>query len=123
MKFIIRILAIGILSLGFSFFSPWWVLMIIAALVTFILPGNNFNAFLSGLLGAGLVWLVMAWKIDMDAASILSDKVVQLFPVSESSMLILLTGAIGGLAGALGAFTGNSFRQIFVKNVAKSFYN
>lgn len=123
MKFIIRLIAIGLLSLGFSFFTPWWGLMIIAAFVTFVLPGNNFNAFLSGLLGAGLVWLIMAWKVDMDTASIISDKVVQLFPIKESSMLILLTGAIGGFAGALGAFTGNSFRQIFIKKVSKSFYS
>ncbi|MGL1889016.1 MAG: hypothetical protein OCD76_21055 [Reichenbachiella sp.] len=123
MVFIVRLLLIGVLSFIFSLFSPWWMIVLIAAIVSFIMPGNNFSAFLGGLLGAGIVWMVMAWKVDADAASLLSDKIVKLFPVDESSMLVLLTGAIGGIAGGLGAFTGNSFRQIFIKKVKQSFYS
>ncbi|WP_456459552.1 hypothetical protein [Reichenbachiella sp.] len=103
--------------------APWWLAIIAAALVAFFMPGNNFNAFLSGFMGVGLVWMVMAWKVDVETNSIMSNKMVQIFPVDDVSMLIIITAIIGGMAGALGAFTGNSFRQIFVKKKEKSFYS
>ncbi len=123
MLFITKLVLIGVLGLIVSFILPWWGLMVVAFLITFLMPGNNFNAFLSGFLGAGLVWMVMAWKIDVETASIMSQKIVQLFPVNDTNMLVIITGLIGGLSGGLGAFTGNSFRQLFLKKKEKSFYS
>jgi len=73
-------------------------------------------------LGIGLLWLIMAWKIDVETESIISTKIAILFKFEDNNMLILMTGAIGALIGALGALTGNSFRQIFLKKKEKSFY-
>lgn len=123
MLFIIKLLLITGLGLLGSFFMPWWIIILVAFIVAFLFPGNNFNAFLSGLLGGGVLWMAMAWKVDTETASILSSKVVQLFPVSDVNMLIILTGVIGGLSGAFGAFSGNSFRQLFDKKKEKSFYS
>ena len=123
MIFIIRLLLIAATCFLTSMYMPWWMVLVSAAIISFFLPGSNFNAILSGLLGAGLVWLVMAWKVDVETASIMSKKIVQLFPVDETNMLILIVGAIGGVSGALGAFTGNSFRQLFIKKKEKSFYS
>lgn len=123
MLFIIRFILIGIVGLIVSFILPWWSLIIIGFVVAFLLPGNNFNALLSGFLGAGLVWLVMAWKVDVETSSIISQKIVQLFPVDDTNLLVILAGLIGGLSGGLGAFTGNSFRQLFLKKKEKSFYS
>jgi len=123
MIFIARLLLIALASLLTALFMPWWSLIVVAGIASFILPGNNFNAMLSGFLGAGLLWLVMAWKVDIETASIMSQKIVQLFPVDDTNTLILITGLIGGLSAALGAFTGNSFRQIFIKKKEKSFYS
>ncbi|WP_420581417.1 hypothetical protein [Reichenbachiella sp.] len=103
--------------------APWWSAITAAALVAFFLPGNNFNAILSGFMGVGLIWMVLAWKIDVETKSIMSNKMIELFPVDDVNMLIIITAIIGGLAGALGAFSGNSFRQIFIRKKEKSFYN
>ncbi|RJE74568.1 hypothetical protein BGP76_15605 [Reichenbachiella sp. MSK19-1] len=102
---------------------PWWCLVLVAGVVAFFLPGSNFNAFLSGFLGGGLLWMVMAWKEDVEVDSIMSLKIVALFPVDDVNMLIIATGLLGAVAGALGAFTGNSFRQLFIKKKEKSFYS
>ena len=123
MPFIIKFILIGILGFLVSFVLPWWSFLIVGFVVAFLMPGNNFNALLSGFLGAGIVWLVMAWKIDVETASIMSQKIVQLFPVEDTNMLVILTGLIGGLSGGMGAFTGNSFRQLFLKKKEKSFYS
>ncbi|UXP32132.1 hypothetical protein N6H18_17455 [Reichenbachiella agarivorans] len=123
MKFIIRLLLIAIFSYLLSLVMPWWILILVAGILSFILPGGNFNAILSGLLGGGLLWMVMAWKVDVETNSIMSTKIIQLFPIDDVNMIIIATGVLGGIAGALGAFTGNSFRQIFIKKKEKSFYS
>ncbi|MFY0625653.1 MAG: hypothetical protein JXR07_05135 [Reichenbachiella sp.] len=102
---------------------PWWCLIIVAFIITFLLVGNNFNAFLSGFLGAGLLWMIMAWKVDVETTSIISLKIVELFDVAETNMLVIASGVVGGIAGGFGAVTGNSFRQLFLKKKEKSFYS
>lgn len=123
MLFLFRLILISLLSYLFAMIAPWWSAIICAAVVAFFLPGNNFNAFLSGFMGVGLIWMVMAWKLDVEAESIMSQKMVALFPVDDVNMLLIATAVVGGLAGALGAFVGNSFRQIFIKKKEKSFYS
>ncbi|MEO9967085.1 MAG: hypothetical protein ABJF11_14900 [Reichenbachiella sp.] len=123
MIFLFRLLLIAVFTYLLALISPWWSTIFCAALVAFFLPGNNFNAFLSGFMGVGLVWMVMAWKVDIETASIMSAKMVELFPVDDSNMLIIVAAIVGGFAGALGAFSGNSFRQLFIKKKEKTFYN
>ncbi|MCV9385421.1 hypothetical protein [Reichenbachiella ulvae] len=123
MLFIIRLVSIAGLSFLLSLIMPWWCLILVAGIICFLLPAGSFNALLSGLLGGGLLWMVMAWKIDVETNSIMSSKIVELFPVDDVNMLIIATGVLGGVAGALGAFTGNSFRKIFIKKKEKSFYS
>lgn len=123
MLFIFRLILISTLTYFVGLIAPWWSAILVSAMVAFLIPGNNFNAFLSGFMGVGLIWMVMAWKIDVETNSIMSKKLIEIFPVDEINMLIIITSIIGGLAGALGAFCGNSFRQIFIKKKEKSFYS
>ena len=123
MKFIIRIILISSLSYLSAMFFPWWGIALVAALVSFLLPDHGFSVFVSGFLGAGLLWMALAWKTDIETASVLSEKIVQLFPVSEVNYLILATGLIGGLAGAFSGLTGSTFRQVFMKKKQKSYYS
>lgn len=123
MLFIIRLVCIAAFSYLLSFIMPWWCLILVGGIVCFLLPAGSFNAILSGLLGGGLLWMVMAWKVDVETNSIMSSKIVEMFPLDDVNMMIIATGVLGGVSAALGAFTGNSFRKIFVKKKEKSFYS
>lgn len=123
MKLIIRILLITILAYFLSFYMPWWVLIAISFIVGFLLPGHSLNLFISGFLGGGLLWMTQAWYLDVKTQSILSAKVVNLFPFDDSFLLIVITGIIGALCAAFGCLSGNSFRQLFMKKKTKSFYS
>lgn len=123
MIFLFRLILISVFSYAIALFAPWWSAILCAATIAFFLPGNNFNAFLSGFMGVGLVWMVMSWKVDIETGSIMSLKIVNLLPVDDGNMLIIIAAIIGGFSGALGAFTGNSFRQLFIKKKEKSFYS
>ena len=123
MKLIARILLIIILSYLLSLYFPWWILMVVAFVVGFSIPSNGINLFIAGFLGGGLLWMSYAWYIDIKTESILSNKIVALFPFNDSIFLLILTGIIGALAGALGIISGGSFRQLFMKKKQKSFYS
>lgn len=123
MRFILKLILMVAFGFIFSIFMPWWSLLFIAGIISFALPSNNFNAFLSGFLSIGLLWLIMAWKIDVETESVLSSKIVQLFDKSHTNVLVILSGIVGAFTGGLGAFSGNSFRQLFLKKKEQSFYS
>lgn len=123
MKFILRIILIGVICYFTANLAPWWSVAFIAAVVSFLLPGNGLNVWLSGFLGVGLLWMGMAWKVDTESASIMSQKILELFPINELGLLVIVTGAIGGTVGAFSALTGNLFRKLFMKKKQKSYYN
>ncbi len=123
MKILLRIILISAVAYFVPFILPWWTLAFCGMLIGFGIPGHGLNSFISGFLGAGAVWLFLAWKIDMETNSILSDKLVQLFPVDDVIYLIVATGLIGGLIAGFGMLTGTSFRQIFIKKKSRSLYS
>lgn len=122
MKFIAKIIVIAGLSYIAELFFPWWSVVVCAFLVNFLLPTKGFNAFLSGFLGVGLLWLMFAWAIDADTNSILSAKVAMLFQLSSSSLMVAVTGLVGGITGGFAALTGSLLRNINRKEPAKPGY-
>ncbi len=123
MKFFLRLVLIGLGCYYLPTFMPWWSIFIISALVGYLIPGNGFNLFNAGFLGGGIVWLTMSFVLDAKTNSILTDKIIQLFPFNDKIYLILITALIGALSAGFGALTGNSFRQIFLKKKTKSLYS
>lgn len=123
MKLIVRLILIVALTWFLSFYLPWWIVIVVSFLVGLVIDGSGFNAFISGFLGAGLLWLIYSWYLDIQTNSILSSKLVELFPFDDKILLIIMSGLIGGLCGGFGAVTGNSFRKMFVKTKPKSFYS
>ncbi|MEM6842182.1 MAG: hypothetical protein AAF632_08140 [Bacteroidota bacterium] len=115
-----------ILIAGFSYiaeqFFPWWSMVLCAFLVSFIIPTKGFNAFISGFLGAGLLWLVFAWMIDSSTDSILTEKIAQLFQLNQSGLVVAVTGAIGGLTGGFAALSGSLLRTINRREPVKPGY-
>lgn len=123
MKFIIRLLLLILICYFVPIYAPWWSIFIGAFLVGFLIPGNGFIVFNAGFLGGGIVWLAMAFFIDYQTDSILSDKLIEMFPVDDTTYLVIAAGLIGAFCTGFGALTGNSFRQIFIRKKQKSFYS
>ena len=103
---------------------PWWFLALIAFFISVLLPTNDIGAFIGGFLAIGLLWLVLAWKIDVETDSILSQKIANLFPVGgEPTTLVIISGAIGGLVGGFSSLSGNLLRKIWMKKKQNSLYH
>ncbi len=123
MKIIIKIL----LMAGIAYFTllalPWWSLVAITFAVSVVIPSNDFGAFLSGFIGIGLLWLVLAWKIDIETDSILSQKIADLFPVGgDTTTLVIVAGFVGGISGGFGSLSGNLLRKIWMKKKSSLYH-
>jgi len=94
-----------------QYFLPWWTLVIGAGIGGYMFGNGGGMSFLSGLLGVGLLWLVMAMLIDVQTQSILTEKVAKIFPTKTPGLLFLVTAIIGGLPGGFAAMTGAMIKK------------
>ena len=111
MKFFLRLIFIAILTYFLSMIAPWWILAVVALAGGAIIPGKWFTVFVSGFLGVGIVWMGYAWKLDAENESMFTSTMTNILPVGDPMVLIILTGAIGGLCGGFSALSGSLLRQ------------
>ena len=123
MKFVFRLLLIIIFCFLAERHLPWWSIAFISFIFSFLITGNYFSIFVSGFLGVGILWAGMAWKIDYETQSILTEQIAALFNLEENTYLILLTGVVGGIVGGLAAVAGNSLRRIFIRPRESEYYS
>ncbi len=122
MKLIIRIILIGTITYFLSPSLAWWTGMGAAFLICFALPSSSLNAFVAGFLGAGLIWLGQAWVVDVANNSAFSRMIIELFPIDDPILLILVTGLVGGIPGGLAGVSGTSLRELFTRKKQRGYY-
>src|SRR6267154_2280930 len=102
MKFILQTLVTLTGCFVVQYFLPWWTMALIALLAGYIFHNGGAVSFAAGFLGAGLLWLGMAYYLDYTTHSILADRVNRLFPLN----VLVMASVIGGLVGGFAALTG-----------------
>ena len=115
MKFLLKIIFTAATAYLMQLYFPWWSVVIASFLISLILSSKGWNSFFSGFIGVGVLWFILAFRIDTASDSILTDKVAAIFSLPNAFILILVTALIGGIAGGFGALAGSHFRSIFVK--------
>ena len=93
-------------------FLPWYSMVLLALLfgMNYKIP---FNAFLIYLVGGIVLWYGTAYMVDTLSMSRLSTRIGVLFGNQKPSILMCITGLIGGLSSGLGAMTGSLLRKLF----------
>lgn len=113
-KFLVSILLSALLAYAIGIYGnlPWWSFAITNALVAIVVVQSPGKAFLSGALGIGLLWFILASIIDGQNHHILSVKVATLLPLKGSyNTLIIITSLIGFIVGGLASLTGSFVRK------------
>lgn len=105
MRFLLATLFIVILSYFVQSIGPWWMGMVIAAIVALVAGLRPGYAFLSGFIGLAIAWGIAAWWADFQNHGILSTRMAVLFNDLPPSSLLIATIAIGGVTGGLGALS------------------
>jgi len=99
-----------------QFYLPFWAFPISCLLVGFLTASLNRSAFLAGFIGITLLWSGMAFYLNELNESILSLRVVKLFPLPESAFaLIITTGILGGILGGFATKCGDELRRLIMK--------
>lgn len=100
----ILIAALG--SWGAMLFFPWWTMVIPCFIAGVIGPDRGVKAFLSGFIGIGLLWLILAGFADWQNNGVMTEKLAGLMQFPGIWTLYVITCIIGSLVGALSCLTG-----------------
>jgi len=112
MKFIIGIIAVALLSFLAQQVFPWWIIVAITLLVGGFLGMSSGKSFLFGFLGIALMWGIHAFLINQANDGLLASKIGELLGGLSSGLVVLISAALGGLIGGLGAMTGSLGRGL-----------
>ena len=91
---------------GIQLFLPWWTLVIPCFIAGVIGPDRGYKAFVSGLLGVGLLWFLLAFVADWYSGWLLAEKVTVVMQMPGKWALYATTIIIGGLTGAFACLSG-----------------
>lgn len=112
MKFLVQILIVIVTCLVLQIFMPWWAAAVAGFVVGLAFNNPSFKSFSIGFIGVFIVWATYAFLLDVQNASVLSQKIAVLFSVNQPVLLLLITGIIGGITGGLGSWAGNEARKL-----------
>lgn len=107
--FIISILIIGFIG---QQFLPWWSIALIAGILSFIFSLRVGISFWVGFLAVALLWGGYAGYLSVLNEGILATRMGKVFGGMNGTLLIIVTGVLGGIFGGLGALTGSLGRQL-----------
>ena len=104
------------LSFSSSFFLPWWMVAVIAFIAALIYGGRPGKAFLSGFGAIFIAWTILALMKSIPNDNMLAGRVVQLFPLPNNWIWVLVvTAVIGGIVGGMSALSGALIRHVLTK--------
>lgn len=109
--FILIAVVCGILQL----FLPWWIIALVAFGLSFWKARNGNHAFGSGFFAIFALWIIAALFHTLPNENILANRVGAMLGLPETSInwiiTLLISGTIGGLAGAFSALAGVYSRE------------
>jgi cellulose synthase/poly-beta-1,6-N-acetylglucosamine synthase-like glycosyltransferase len=122
MKFIIRTIIIVVAAHFSLLYFPWWSMAICAFFAGAIIAGKNLSTFFSGFIGLGFLWLIQSFIIHNDSSGLLSNKIAELFSLSDGVYMVIISGIVAGLVGGFSTLSGFRFRRLFSRDKSRSLY-
>jgi hypothetical protein len=113
-KVLLKIGFTAVLAFLLQTMLPWWSVAVASFLISLIISTKGLSSFISGFLGIGILWLILAAYIDATTGSILSERIAGIFTLPNSWSLIMTTSLIGGLVGGFAALTGSYLRELVI---------
>ena len=107
-----NVIFICILSLFILPQLPWWAVSFMGSAVGFV-SKSYIKSLGNGFLCGSIPWTVAALYSYINGAELLMTRVSSMLGFEGWVFALLVSLAIGGVAGALGAVTGYSFKRAF----------
>ncbi|MBK7652968.1 MAG: hypothetical protein IPJ20_22600 [Flammeovirgaceae bacterium] len=103
MKFITQLIVTSVVCFILQSFLPWWTIAVGAFTVAYLLGNRGFSSFAAGFIGVAILWIGMAFYIDVLTHSILTEKINRLLPINAFVATLLIGGLVGGFASLTGS--------------------
>lgn len=105
-----------ILAAAFSLFLPWWGVMLASFISALLISLKKIKVFFIPFLAISLFWIGHAWYLASSNDFILAKKIAVLLPLSgNSTLLIVITGVIGGVSAGVSSVLGKQCRNFLKK--------
>ncbi|MBO3116664.1 hypothetical protein J4050_07900 [Winogradskyella sp. DF17] len=109
---LINFLTTLLLAISFSFFLPWWSVMVAAILTAIVVPLKKSAVFFVPFFTIAIFWIGYSFLLGKDNDFILAKKVANLLSLGGNHYLLLLvTGVIGGLAAGIAGVFGKQLKS------------
>ena len=104
---------IGIIVLGvLQFFtSAWWWVIVVPLFAGALCRGSMTKATLLGSFISGSLWTLIALRQFLGSADIVAEKIATMIGIGQPILLVVITGVLGFLLGAISANTGNAIKR------------
>lgn len=109
----LNFIATLVLAAILSFFMPWWSVMTTALATSLFFPLKKTAVFFVPFLAILVFWGIYCFILGNANDFTLAKRIAQLLPIGGNPyLLILLTGAIGGLAAGITAIFGKQLTAL-----------
>jgi hypothetical protein len=107
MKGLTLVLAIVLFGYAAHLWLPWWIIAVVAMVISAALRLRPRISFFGGFLAGFILWTGMALFLHQLGDKLLAGRIASLFGNMPVSVLFIVTGLLGGLLGGLGSLTGS----------------
>ena len=98
-RFLMIFLIVALVVFILGAYLPYWPLMIMVSIVSFLIGAKPVISFLSSGLAFGLTWIFLAIFISIQTNSGLPPQIASLMGIKNDSLLWFATGIMGFLLG------------------------
>lgn len=120
MQAFLNFLLILILAAVSQMVAPWWMIALVPFAVHIWRPSSFAGAFFSSFLAVALLWLGYAGYQHIESVGVMSERMAQIFRLPNATLLLALTGLVGGLMAGLAGMAGFSIKNLFLSDTAAS---
>ncbi|MGM5469223.1 hypothetical protein ACS386_03005 [Flavobacteriaceae bacterium LMO-SS05] len=112
----INFIATIIIALILSQFLPWWSVMVAAFVTSVFISLKRYAVFIIPFLAISILWTIYAYVLGSGNDFILAKKIAILLPLNGSiTLLMLITGVVGGIAAGITGLFGKQCSILFIK--------
>jgi hypothetical protein len=110
---ILNFVATVVLAIVFSFFLPWWSVMLAAFITAIVFSLKRAAVFFIPFLAIFVFWAIYSFLLANANDFTLAKKIAILLPLGGNPyILILVTGIVGGLAAGVAGVFGKQCRVL-----------
>jgi len=94
----------------------WWWILVIPFLYGLAFSRSGLRAFMSGMLSAGLLWLLASLHLYLTNSQIIVTRISEMFGIHTPLLLLITATGIGMACGGFSGSSGYFLKALFIKD-------